>query len=106
MKRTVIRGRMAGPEERPAIFDPWLELRAAIVRQAAIDFIHIMQKLWRTNIPLEEKRQLMREKIELEEFFYSSWYDLMCEVPPEKLIRACLERARKGEQVDDEDKLF
>ena len=102
MKRTVIRGRMAGPEESPAIFDPWLELRAAIVRQAAIDFIHIMQKLWRTNIPLEEKRQLMREKIELEKFFYSSWYDLLCEVPPEKLIRACMEKARKAEQEEDE----
>ena len=105
MKRTIIRGRMAGPEERPAIYDPWLDLRAAIVRQAAIDYIKVIRRMANVDLPIEEKRNLIREKIELDEFFYSSWYDLLCDVPAEKLIRVCMERAREAEQVAEEDEM-
>ncbi len=97
-------GRMAGRENSPAFSEPWQELRAAIVRKAADDYIDVMRKLWKLGLTLEEKRLLLKEKIELERFFHSQWYDFLCDVPPEKLIRCCITRAKELEKEDIERK--
>ena len=98
MLRRSIHGRMAGVDEAPAFFDPWMDLRSAIVGQAATDYINVMRRLWRKETGVEEKRRLMKVRAELEEFFYSDWYGLLCDVEPEKMIAGCVRKAKEVER--------
>ena len=98
MLRGSIHGRMAGVDEAPAFFDPWMDLRSAIVGQAAKDYINVMRRLWRKETGVEEKRRLMKVRAELEEFFYSDWYGLLCDVEPGKMIAGCVRKAMEVER--------
>lgn len=98
MKKQTVRGTMAGRRECPAFFEPWMEFRAAIVRKAADDYIDVMRKMWQPGISVEKKRVLLKEKMELERFFYSRWYDCLCDFPAKKLIQGCIARAEEMEK--------
>ena len=96
--RRSIHGRMAGVDGAPVFFDPWMDLRSAIVGQAAKDYINVMRRLWRKETTEEEKRALMKAKAELEEFFYSDWYGLLCDAEPGKMIAGCVRKANAMEK--------
>ena len=98
MRRTTMHGTMAGQEKGSAFFDPWLELRAAIVRKAVDDYIEILRKMWKPGVSVKDKRSLLKERLELERFFHSRWYDCLCDIPSDNLIRNCVTRAKEIEK--------
>lgn len=98
MKRKTVEGHIPGRKRCPLHIEPWMELRAAIVRKAADDYIDIIRKMWKPGLSIEKKRLLLKEKLELERFFYSRWYDCLCDTSPERLIAACVSRAEEMER--------
>ena len=93
-------GHMAGREKSPAFSEPWQELCIAIVRKAADDYIDVLRKLWKSGVSVQAKRKLLKDKIELESFFHSEWYEFLCDIPPEKLMRGCISKAKELEKED------
>lgn len=83
-------GHMAGRENSPAFSEPWQELCIAIVHKAADDYIDVLRKLWKSGVSVQAKRKLLKDKIELESFFHSEWYEFLCDIPPERLMRGCI----------------
>ena len=77
---------------------PYDDLAAAIVKQAANDYVRVIRKLWQKNFKIIQKRNLLLEKVELEEFFYSSWYSQLTDIDPEKIIARCVVNAREKEK--------
>lgn len=77
---------------------PYDDLAAAIVKQAANDYVRVIRKLWQKNLKIIQKRNLLLEKVELEEFFYSSWYSQLTDIDPEKIIARCAVNAREKEK--------
>ena len=77
---------------------PYDDLAAAIVKQAANDYVRVIRKLWQKNLKIIQKRNLLLEKVELEEFFYSSWYSQLTYIDPEKIIARCVVNAREKEK--------
>ena len=77
---------------------PYDDLAAAIVKQAANDYVRVIRKLWQKNLKIIQKRNLLLEKVELEEFFYSSWYSQLTDIDPEKIIARCVVNAREKEK--------
>ena len=97
MKNNIISSTMGKQESVPIVFQPWMELRSAIVLQAAKDYIEILRSLWKKGLTIQDRFTLIKEKTELERFFYSRWYDCLCDVPPDQLISGCIERAKELE---------
>ena len=104
MRGTTIHGRVAGLDGSSAFFQPWQELPAAIVRRAADDYIEVTRKLWKSGQSLEDKRLLLKDRIELEQFFYSEWYEFLCDVPAKRLLHSCISRAKELEKESIERK--
>ena len=98
MKRKTVEGHIPGRKSYPLYIEPWLELRAAIVRKAVDDYIDIIRKMWKPGLSIEKKRLLLKEKLELERFFHSRWYDCLCDTTPERLVKACIRRAEEMEK--------
>ena len=48
---------------------------------------------------IKKKVQLMAEKAELEDFFYSSWYETLTDIDPNRLIYQCKVTAKAKEQA-------
>lgn len=94
---TKIRGTMAGHEARSPD-SPWLDLAAGIVKQAAEDYIRVLRKLWSRNGEIGQKRKLIVEKAELEEFFHSGWYEELTEIDPDRLMFQCRSLAKEKEK--------
>ena len=123
IRNSVIRGTMAGHDPGGGQTSPWLELAAAIVKTAADDYVRVLQNLWgvsnksATDIKgnkgskdskgpessnskaTKKKVQLMAEKAELEDFFYSSWYETLTDIDPHRLIYQCKVTAKAKEQA-------
>ena len=78
--------------------DAYTNLAAAIVLQAVKDYMKLLQTLWKKEIPLRKKRELIVEKNELEEFFYSDWYEFLTDLDPDRLISGCRMRAMEKEK--------
>lgn len=74
---------------------PYDELAMAIVRQAVKDYVRITTKLWKRDLSIIRKRNLMLEMVELKEFFYSDWYDWLTDIDPELIIARCKVTARE-----------
>lgn len=91
-------GSMAWREGGPAFFEPWQDLGIAIVQRAAEDYINVIRKLWKPGQTVEKRRTLLKEKVELEDFFYSAWYAFLCDVPPDKILRGCQMKAKGLEE--------
>lgn len=77
---------------------PYDYLAAAIVKQAAKDYVRVTGKLWRKNIKIVQRRNLLLEKVELTEFFCSEWYEQLTDIDSEKLIARCKVIAREQEK--------
>ncbi len=126
IRNSVIHGTMAGHDPGGGQTSPWLELAAAIVKTAADDYVRVLQNLWGAsnknatdtkgnkgfNAPkgpesskdpkskaTKKKVQLMAEKAELEDFFYSSWYETLTDIDPDRLIYQCRITAKAKEQA-------
>ena len=81
------------------LFDsPYNDLAAAIVLQAAKDYIKALQTLWNPKVSRKKKQETVLEKLELEEFFHSGWYDTLCDINPDKVIYNCRLRAEEQER--------
>ena len=129
IRNSVIHGTMAGHDPGGGQTSPWLELAAAIVKTAVDDYVRVLQNLWgvsnksATDIKgnkgskdskdskdskgpessnskaTKKKVQLMAEKAELEDFFYSSWYETLTDIDPDRLIYQCKVTAKAKEQA-------
>ena len=78
--------------------DQFTELASAIVYQAVKDYMKTMQALWKKDQTLKKKRNLVIEKMELEEFFYSDWYGFLTDLDPDRLLDGCRKRALEQEK--------
>lgn len=126
IRNSVIHGTMAGHDPGGGQTSPWLELAAAIVKTAADDYVRVLQNLWGVSNKsatdttgakgskgsrdskdtqnskskvTKKKVQLMAEKAELEDFFYSSWYETLTDIDPNRLIYQCKVTAKAKEQA-------
>lgn len=117
IRNSVIHGTMAGHDPGGGQTSPWLELAAAIVKTAADDYVRVLQNLWGVSNKsvtdtngfkdtqsskskaTKKKVQLMAEKAELEDFFYSSWYETLTDIDPDRLIYQCRITAKAKEQA-------
>ena len=77
---------------------PYDDLAAAIVLQAVKDYIKAIHRMWDPEVSKKKKRETILEKLELEEFFHSGWYDTLCDLDPDKVIYNCRLRAEEQEK--------
>lgn len=77
---------------------PYDDLAAAIVKQAAHDYVRVIRTLWQKNIKIVQRRNHLLEKVELEEFFYSPWYEWLTDIDAENLMARCRVTAREKEK--------
>ena len=83
----------------PNMESPYKDLAVAIVLQAVKDYIAAIRKTWSPKVSVKKKRELVMEQIEIEAFFRSPWYDTLCDINPDKLIRNCRLRAEEQEKA-------
>lgn len=103
MEQSMIHGSMAGHDGGGySMYSPYLELAAAIVKTAADDYIKLLRKLWSRKLDIRQKRKLIVEKAELEEFFHSGWYETLTDIDPERLMYQCKMLAKDKEKEDIE----
>ena len=99
MEQLLIHGTMAGYDGGGYNADsPYLDLAAAIVKTAADDYIKLLRKLWSKKPDLHQKRKLIVKKAELEEFFHSSWYEMLTDIDPDRLMYQCKLCAKEREK--------
>ena len=77
---------------------PYDDLAVGIVLQVVKDYIKAIRRMWDPRISREKKRETLLEKMELEEFFHSGWYDTLCDLDPDKVIHNCHLRAEEQEK--------
>lgn len=83
-------GRSTGAE------GPYKDLAIAIVKQAVADYISVLMKLAKMNTKkntAEKQRNLMDKRTELESFFYSKWYEELCDIDGDYFIKMAQEKA-------------
>ena len=81
-----------------ALEDSYTDLASAIVAQAAKDYIKILRKLWKKGTTVQVKRKLILEKLELEHFFHSAWYEMLTDLDPDCLLAKCSRTALEQEK--------
>lgn len=69
--------------------DGYMNLANAIVKQAADDYFQLLAGIM--PIPIPPSCNLT----EIERFFHSDWYDLLCKIDPGYLMRKLKEKAEK-----------
>ena len=74
------------------------DLATAIVHQAVKDYIKAIRRMWNPKVSRKKKQETVLEKMELEEFFHSGWYDTLCDIDPDKVIYNCRLRAKEQER--------
>ena len=95
----MIHGTMAGHDGIGYSTDsPILDLAAAIVKAAVDDYVKTLRNLWSRNLNISRKRKLIIEKTELEEFFHSSWYEMLTDIDPDFLVYQCKILAKEKEK--------
>ena len=77
---------------------PYSDFASAIVAQAAKDFIMLQRKLWKKSTSILAKRMLILEKMELEDFFHSPWYEMLTDMDPDRLLSMCRDAAMEQEK--------
>ena len=73
----------------PDYSSPYQDLATAIVQLAVKDYKKTLRAIWKNPKSETERRKLIAEKAELEEFFYSGEYRMYCNIDPDKLIKHC-----------------
>jgi len=86
-------------ENGPDTHSPWLNLAAAIVKQAVKDYISVLRKLWRKSSGIRQKRRLMLRKIEIEGFFRSGWCAELTDIAPDRIMQQCRATALEKEKA-------
>ncbi len=74
------------------------DLAVAIVLLAVKDYIKAIRRMWNPKVSKAKKRETVLEKMELEDFFHSEWYDFLCDIDPDKVIHNCYLRAEEQEK--------
>ncbi len=69
--------------------DRYMILANAIVKRAADDYFELLADIM--PVPIPPNCNLA----EIERFFHSEWYDVLCKVDPDYLIRKLKEKAKK-----------
>ena len=82
----------------PDYSSPYRDLATAIVQLAVTDYKKTLRAIWRNPKSEAERRKLIKEKIELEVFFYSDDYRMYCNIDPDKLIKNCYLTAIEDEK--------
>ena len=82
----------------PDYSSPYQDLATAIVLLAVKDYKKTLRAIWRNPKSEAERRKLIEEKTELEEFFYSDGYRMYCNIDPDKLIKNCYLTAIEDEK--------
>ena len=98
MERVISGRRPWDSEETIRDSSAYEDLAASIVLQAVKDYIKDIRKMWNPKLSLRTKRRAILEMEELEEFFYSQWYDTLCDIDPGKLVYNCRLRAEEQEK--------
>lgn len=92
-------GTLAGSVGYSRVADtPYHYLAASIITRAARDYVKITRRLWDKSLSANVKRGLILDRTEIEEFFYSEWYQALTDISPDRLITACKHRAREDEK--------
>ena len=96
---SMIQGTLPWNDGSGRLYDsPYNDLAAAIVLQAVKDYIKAIRRMWNPKISRKKKQETILEKLELEEFFHSGWYDTLCDINPDKVIYNCRLRAEEQER--------
>ena len=82
----------------PDYSSPYQDLATAIVQLAVKDSKKTLRAIWKNPKSETERRKLIAEKAELEEFFYSGEYRMYCNIDPDKLIKHCHMTATEDEK--------
>lgn len=77
---------------------PYQDLATAIVQLAVKDYKKTLRAIWKNPKSGTERRKLIAQKAELEEFFYSDYYRMYCNIDPDKLIKHCHTTAIEDEK--------
>lgn len=81
MSEAVMEGSLAGSARRTEA-QCYGDLAMGIVRQAVTDYEKVLLRLL---LRSGNREALMRQKLELECFFHSEWYGILCDISPQKL---------------------
>lgn len=73
----------------PDYSSPYQDLATAIVLLAVKDYKKTLRAIWKNPKSESERRKLIEEKTELEEFFYSGDFLMYCNIDPDRLIKNC-----------------
>ena len=73
----------------PDYSSSYQDLATAIVLLAVRDYKKTLRAIWKNPKTASKRRRLMEKKAELEDFFYSSDYEIYCNIDPNKLIKNC-----------------
>ena len=73
----------------PDYSSPYRDLATAIVLLAVKDYKKTLRAIWKNPKSESERRKLIEEKTELEEFFYSGDFLMYCNIDPDRLIKNC-----------------
>lgn len=85
-------------------YDAYYDLAAAIVHQAVKDYTRLIRKQWNPKLSVLQKRNLVLEKIKLEDFFHSDWYEFLTDIDPDRLMAQCRILAKDQEKKAIESK--
>ncbi len=90
----------------PSYENEYTELASAIVLQAVRDYMSILQDLWKKDLTLKQKQQLIIDKAELENFFHSGWFEFLTDLDPDRLMEGCRLRAleQQKEKIQKENR--
>ena len=87
-----------GDGSGPDYSSPYRDLATAIVQLAVKDYMKTLRAIWKNPKSGTERRKLIAQKAELEEFFYSDDYRMYCNIDPDKLIKHCHTTAIEDEK--------
>lgn len=85
--------------ESSGIVENYEKLAVAIVAQAAKDYEQTLLALYRKPKPGKIRSELLLQKMEIENFFHSSWYETLVDADGELLLNGI--RARAKEKAKD-----
>ena len=74
------------------------ELAAAIIRQAVKDYESVLIRLLRKPAGIKKIR-LEAERVELEVFFHSPWYETLTDIDGDRIIKATRQHAVEKEKA-------
>ncbi|MBR2135448.1 MAG: hypothetical protein IJ855_04420 [Bacteroidales bacterium] len=82
--------KLTSAREGPICENPYADLAAAIVKSAVKDYVENQKSLWLGEWRVDKRKlKLLLEKIQLEAFFYSGWYDTLTDLDSDQILAQC-----------------